>query len=55
MIGLPTMRLSRVTERSQRPQDDLPPARMPAGGIRAEGQHEFAPYSQLFTRFRQSK
>ena len=25
------------------------------GGIRAEGQHEFAPYSQLFTRFRQSK
>jgi hypothetical protein len=24
-------------------------------GIRAEGQHEFAPYSQLFTRFRQSK
>ena len=27
----------------------------PPGGIRAEGQHEFAPYSQLFTRFRQSK
>ncbi len=26
-----------------------------SGGIRAEGQHEFAPYSQLFTRFRQSK
>jgi len=24
-------------------------------GIRAEGQHEFAPYSQLFSRFRQSK
>jgi type II secretory pathway predicted ATPase ExeA len=29
-------------------------ANSPAG-IRAEGQHEFAPYSQLFTRFRQSK
>ena len=28
----------------------------PAGaGIRAEGQHEFAPYSQLFNRFRQSR
>jgi type II secretory pathway predicted ATPase ExeA len=27
----------------------------PRTGIRAEGQHEFAPYSQLFTRFRQSK
>ena len=24
-------------------------------GLRAEGQHEFAPYSQLFTRFRESK
>lgn len=30
-------------------------AAAPPGGIRAEGQHEFAPYSQLFTRFRQSK
>jgi type II secretory pathway predicted ATPase ExeA len=28
---------------------------LPASGIRAEGQHEFAPYSQLFTRLRQSK
>jgi type II secretory pathway predicted ATPase ExeA len=27
---------------------------MAPGGIRAEGQHEFAPYSQLFTRYRQS-
>jgi hypothetical protein len=30
------------------------PATAPAG-IRAESQHEFAPYSQLFTRLRQSK
>jgi type II secretory pathway predicted ATPase ExeA len=28
---------------------------LPASGIRAEGQHEFAPYSQLFNRLRQSK
>ncbi len=28
---------------------------LPASGIRVEGQHEFAPYSQLFTRLRQSK
>jgi general secretion pathway protein A len=27
----------------------------PPGGIRAEGQHEFAPYGQLFGRFRQSR
>jgi hypothetical protein len=27
----------------------------PPVGIRAEGQHEFAPYSQLFSRFRQSR
>jgi type II secretory pathway predicted ATPase ExeA len=36
----------------------LPPdsaSGIPPGGIRAEGQHEFAPYSQLFTRYRQSK
>jgi type II secretory pathway predicted ATPase ExeA len=35
----------------------LPPesaSSMAPGGIRAEGQHEFAPYSQLFTRYRQS-
>ena len=28
---------------------------LPASGIRVEGQHEFAPYSQLFTRLRHSK
>jgi general secretion pathway protein A len=27
----------------------------PPSGVRAEGQHEFAPYSQLFTRLRQSR
>jgi DNA transposition AAA+ family ATPase len=27
---------------------------IPPGGIRAESQHEFAPYGQLFTRYRQS-
>ena len=32
-----------------------PRPRIAPGGIRAEGQHEFAPYSQLFTRYRQSK
>jgi general secretion pathway protein A len=32
-----------------------PPATLAAASIRAEGQHEFAPYSQLFTRHRQSK
>jgi AAA domain len=31
-----------------------PPGAVAASGFRAEGQHEFAPYSQLFTRFRQS-
>jgi hypothetical protein len=29
-------------------------ASVPPGGIRVEGQHEFAPYGQLFTRYRQS-
>ena len=38
-----------------RRQDGLRELRTAPGGIRAEGQHEFAPYSQLFTRFRQSK
>jgi type II secretory pathway predicted ATPase ExeA len=31
------------------------PAGVAASDVRAEGQHEFAPYSQLFTRSRQSK
>jgi len=30
-------------------------AAIPHAGVRAEGQHEFAPYSHLFTRIRQSK
>ncbi len=49
-----------------RPQSDRSPEASPGltreyasgtqpAGIRAEGQHEFAPYSQLFSRFRQSK
>jgi hypothetical protein len=41
---------------AERSQEARPAATAAApGGIRAEGQHEFAPYSQLFTRFRQSK
>jgi general secretion pathway protein A len=35
------------------PRDSV--AGVSPGGVRAEGQHEFAPYSQLFTRYRQSK
>jgi type II secretory pathway predicted ATPase ExeA len=31
------------------------PGSMASAGLRAEGQHEFAPYSQLFTRPRESK
>jgi type II secretory pathway predicted ATPase ExeA len=31
------------------------PGTMASAGLRAEGQHEFAPYSQLFTRPRESK
>jgi general secretion pathway protein A len=37
---------------------DVPEAESPSPsppGVRAEGQHEFAPYSQLFTRLRQSR
>ncbi len=37
------------TTEAESPADAARPA------VRAEGQHEFAPYSQLFTRFRQSK
>jgi general secretion pathway protein A len=33
----------------------FPEARSLAQGIRAEAQHEHAPYSQLFTRLRQSR
>jgi general secretion pathway protein A len=32
-----------------------PPDAVTASGIRAESEHEFAPYSRLFTRMRQSK
>ena len=57
-------RLRRPAEPS--PEPDTPPLRNRRGslepspatappGIRAEAQHEFAPYSQLFTRLRQSK
>jgi general secretion pathway protein A len=43
------------------PVDDEPPVdserstASPVGNIRAESPHEFAPYSQLFTRLRQSR
>jgi general secretion pathway protein A len=36
-------------------QHQKPEPALPAASIRAEGQHEFAPYSQLFNRLRHSK
>jgi hypothetical protein len=55
--GETTADMSVETGESTEPSQEGRPAAAAAapGGIRAEGQHEFAPYSQLFTRFRQSK